>query len=408
MEPGPSSQEALQSLLSERSCNLRSRHLANFRDWLAPLLAQWQQSLVFQARVKIRDIRHSSPLLRQLEHDLRQTERQDQESESFTEISQVEKDLSNTAKALKGLHGAWQQATEPERQQALKDKLEGFRQQQLHLETRLRHLVEASPTRQRVIQLREQLDQLKESLGLVDKEKQLAALLRRQGQSSGQAGQDFEARALQATQHFILPGIQPMDSPVERIQVLTGVTLGAARMELDQLIVQTATRKDEAVLVLALVETKRNINDLAQGFRQRQENLAWLTGTPTGYDPELYRNRNFPNGHFDQEVCWAQDGREYLFRPESFRLFHPETSGYFLERLYFITRPGPLWGLSSAALSRLQYRIATDERCQLDDDGYLQSLLEWCQSLAEPLETPDLLRLYCETPAKAKHIILLP
>src|SRR5690554_4191956 len=92
MEPGPSSQEALQSLLSERSCNLRSRHLANFRDWLAPLLAQWQQSLVFQARVEIRDIRHSSPLLRQLEHDLRQTERQDQESESFTEISQVEKD----------------------------------------------------------------------------------------------------------------------------------------------------------------------------------------------------------------------------------------------------------------------------------------------------------------------------
>src|SRR5690606_17217403 len=229
---------------------------------------------------------------------------------------------------------------------------------------------------------------LKESLGLADKEKQLAALLRRQGQSSGQAGQDFEARALQATQHFILPGIQPMDSPVERIQVLTGVTLGAARMELDQLIVQTATRKDEAVLVLALVETKRNINDLAQGFRQRQENLAWLTGAASGYDPAQYRTRSFPSGHFDRPVRWSQAGQGYLFGPESFRLFQAAPGGYFLERLYFITRPGPLWGISSAGLSRIQYRIATD--IEYEDD--LPAFLAWCQSLTHPLETPDLLR----------------
>src|SRR5690606_29158703 len=282
---------------------------------------------------------------------------------------------------------------------------EGFRLRHHQLESHLNHLVDTSPTRQLVLQLKEQLDPLKRQLGLVDKERQLAALLRSQGQGSGRAGVEFETRAVQAAQRFILPEVLLPDVSLTQPQILTSVTLGAARMELDQVVVQVPAQKGEAVLVLAVVETKRNLNDLAHGFRQRQENLAWLTGTTPGYDPALYRTRSFPTGHFDREVHWRQDEQDYLFRPDSFRLFQPEPTGYFLERLYFITRPGPLWGVSSAGLSRIQYRIATDTHWPPDSEEDLKTYLAWCQSLTDSLETPDLLRLY--STHWAKQIILL-
>lgn len=270
------------------------------------------------------------------------------------------------------------------------------------MECRLNHLIHTCASRQRVLQLQEQLDQLKRQLGLNEKEQRLATLLRRQGQGSGRAGVEFERRAIQAARHLILPQVQPPGASLTELRILTGVTLGAARMELDQLIIQQPAQPEEAVQVLAMVETKHNINDLAHGFRQRQENLAWLTGAASGYDPAQYRTRSFPRGHFDRPVRWSQAGQDYLFGPESFRLFQAEPGGYFLERLYFITRPGPLWGISSAGLSRIQYRIATD--IEYEDD--LPAFLAWCQSLTHPLETPDLLRLY--STHGAQQIILLP
>ena len=79
-----------------------------------------------------------------------------------------------------------------------------------------------------------------------------------------------------------------------------GVTLGAAGTELDQVIVRLPSRAERPVEVLAVVEVKRNLNDLAHGFRRRQDDLAWLTGHTANYDPRRYRTRQFPTGHFDK------------------------------------------------------------------------------------------------------------
>src|SRR5690606_36650984 len=134
METGPASQEILQNLLANRCCDLRSLQPATFLPWFHPLLQQWQQSPIFQTRVEIRDIRHSSSLLRQLERNPRHAEHQDQASQEFSEISQLEKELANTTKALTGLEQAWRSTTDTKRQKAMREKREGFRLRHHQLE----------------------------------------------------------------------------------------------------------------------------------------------------------------------------------------------------------------------------------------------------------------------------------
>jgi hypothetical protein len=191
------------------------------------------------------------------------------------------------------------------------------------------------------------------------------------------------------------------------VRVLRGVTLGAARMEIDQLVICCSRGAGEPVEVLALMEAKRNLNDLAHGFRLRQENLAWLTGDETRHDPELYRTRSFPAGRFDGAVH-ESDGERYVFDAGSFRRFRPDpATAMVLDGLYLVTRPGTIWGISSAALARIGHRVATDERWDPQSEAYLQRLLEWCRSLAHAVETPDVLRMYASTEARARQVLLV-
>jgi len=106
--------------------------------------------------------------------------------------------------------------------------------------------------------------------------------------------------------------------------------------------------------VLAVVEVKRNLNDLAHGFGLRQENLAWLTGDTAHYDPGQCRTTYFRSGHFDREAIHQQDGDSFVFARSSFSRFRRDpAAGLFLDRLCFITRAGTMWGVSTAALARL-------------------------------------------------------
>jgi len=103
-----------------------------------------------------------------------------------------------------------------------------------------------------------------------------------------------------------------------------------------------------------------------------------------------------------------QDAERFLFTRGSFRHFRREPGqGPFLRRLYFITRSGTLAGVSAAALARIRHRVSTDEHLRLQDDDSLRELLHWCQSLAEPLEAPDVLRLYCSVPGRARQVLVL-
>ncbi len=103
-----------------------------------------------------------------------------------------------------------------------------------------------------------------------------------------------------------------------------------------------------------------------------------------------------------------QDGEEFVFAGESFRHFRLDpASGFFLDRLVFLTRPGTLWGLSAGALSRIAFRVATDETWQPDSDTRLMELLEWSRPLAEQIETPDVLRLFAATPERGEQVLMV-
>ncbi|WP_257463528.1 hypothetical protein [Archangium lipolyticum] len=399
---------ALKRLL-QQAIDLRGLDLEGFRHWLTQQLPFWESDPVFVQRASIRDLRRAHPELRALERAYRRATAADEASPQGARLLQVEEELSRTGKAIAGLSAAMVRA-EPGKQPGLQRKLDAFQDRQRELRQEQALLTQESPPRQELLRVRAELQQLRSRLGLERAEGDLAELLTHQGQRSGHAGGSFEQQALELTWSFIVPDLIGRESPeaTARLRVLTGVGLGAARTELDQLLIRLPRRPEQPVEVLALIEVKRNPNDLAHGFLRRQENLSWFTGESGHYDPSAYRTRYFRSGHFDREAVHEQDGQRFVFSRASFRLFRREPGlAQFLRRLYFITRPGTLAGISASALARIRHRVATDERWFLQDDSSLLELLRWCQSLAEPLEAPDVLRIYCSVPGRGRQVLVL-
>jgi hypothetical protein len=390
--------------LLRRAVELRELELEGFRDWFTRRLASWQSDPVFAQRVRIRELRRAHPRLHELERACRHATAADQGSARFARLHSVEEELSRTGKAIAGL-GAALTRSEPEKQPGLRHKLTAFEDRQRELRAEREQLVRESPTRRELLRLQAELQRVREGIGLEEEEARLAPLERQQGQRSGRSGGSFEELAVRETWRALVPELSRSQ---ERLRVLRGVTLGAARVELDQLVIRQPRRPGQPVEVLALIEVKRNLNDLAHGFRLRQENLAWFTGDTGHYAPALYRTRYFRTGHFDRETLHEEGGERFVLAPGSFRHFRREPdSGPYLRRLCFITREGRLDGVSSSALARIRHRVATDERWEPRSEAWLRELLRWCQSLVEPLETPDVLRLYCSVPGRARQVLVV-
>lgn len=212
------------------------------------------------------------------------------------------------------------------------------------------------------LETRARLDELRDKSGLGEEESTLQALLRRSGQGSGRRGRAFEQAALEHAREELAPRLG-----ADRI--LTGVTLGAVDTEFDLLLVRTTA---ERAVVLAAVEAKRNINDLAHGYRLRRRNLKWLAGGGKPQPTAYYRS-----GHFDRP--FPHEG--LLFDQLSFRQVE----------LHLFTRPGWIWGLGSATLSRLNHRACSDVAFRWQD-SYLRRLHQWTLAMTASVETPDLLR----------------
>jgi hypothetical protein len=395
-------------LLQEQTYDLRRLELANFRPWLDMHLARWRQDPVFIQRTTIRELRRAHPQLEILEKEYRRVALEEAATPQSSRLCLLEQELIDTNKALAGLAAALTEVG-PERKTNLQQKLAGFQAHHQALLEEQTQLIQSSPRRQDLVRISTELQLIRSTVGLEQEEACLEMLLKQQGRRSGRSGESFEELALTLTGSHIVPELlsESNDGTISPIRILRGVTLGTARTELDQVVIRLPEDGNHVVEVLAVVEVKRNINDLAHGFRRRQENLAWLIGAADRYDPRQYRTRSFPTGHFDRESAHKQDGELFFFGRASFRRFRCEpSSGLILDSLYFITRAGNLWGVSNHALARIHSRVAQDERWAPEDDSYLGSLLRWCQRLAEPIETPDLLRMYAST-AGREHLILV-
>lgn len=406
----------LRSLLEDHCFDLRQLDAAGFRDWLERHLDHWKQDPVFAQRTAIRNLRRAHPNLLRLEREDRRAAAADAAAASHLRLQRLAKELADADEAISGLTAAVERTAPPKRAD-LERKLESFRTLRASRRLEQQELIEASPERQNLLRLRDELQQLRTAIGLDDAEAALAALQKERGQRSGRAGASFEQQTNQLIHSVILPELTRLNpskpapptgrtSRTGSVHVLRGVTLGAARMEIDALVVRQPAGNDAPVEVLAMVETKRNLNDLAHGFRHRQENLAWLTGDAEGYRREAYRTRVFTSGDFDRPAVHLHAGREFLFTRDSFRIFHRDaTSSLFFDSLYLITRPGPIWGLSRASLNRLSYRVSTDRRWDPDDAEAVDHLLRWCRRLTHDIETPEVLRMYASTEQRAGQIL---
>lgn len=369
--------------------DLRTLDLAGFRRWLDPQLARWATDPVFVQRSRIRDLRKAHPELRQLEAAHARAVRADAESEHGPRLRKIAGQLHDVDKALSGLADALARA-DPDRGPSLAAKREAFAARSRVLEEERSALSRASPQRQELLRVTAALEELRSAIGLDREEAELARLTTTRGRGSGRAGSAFEDEAVEITRARLLP------ADASGLHLLRTVRLGAAGVELDIVVVRRPDGPDEPVEVAGIVEAKRNINDLAHGFRRRQIDLAWLTGDQSAYDPLEHRTGTFDAGHFDRPSAHWQDGYAFLFAPDSFARFRRDESGHFRDGLSLVTRAGPVWGLSGAALARVAAAVSTDETWDPDDEAYLGRLFAWAKSLAGPVETPDVLRLYAD------------
>lgn len=399
--------DVLLRLLEERTEDVRSLgSAAEMRRWLEPHLERWARDPVFAQRCRIRDLRRAHPRLLALEAEERRARAADERSAHFARLKRLRREADDAEKAVAGLSAALEGADGQKRQRLLA-KLGTFRARQAGLRGEEARLSGESGPRRALLAVAGELARLRAETGVEREEARLAELQRERGRRSGRTGASFEEVAAAALREHVVPELAA-EGEGGKVRVLRGVTLGAARTEIDHLVVRLPAEGEGTVEVLALGEAKRNANDLAHGFRLRQENLAWLTGSAEGWDPAVYRTRAFPSGRFEGEATHTQGGERFRLSSASFRRFRRDgEGGAFLERLYLVTRPGTLWGVDGGAMARISHRVATDERWDPADDAYLAALLAWCRSLAGPVETPDVLRTYAADEARARRILLV-
>jgi len=399
-------QTALLRLLSERLQDLRELDVEDFPSWLEPHLASWSADPVFLQRARIRDLRRAHPEIPALEEARRLAQLRYEASPLYATIETLERDLAGANKAVAGLTYALRSAVDETEREPLRRKSDHFAERAADLELRIREATSASPERMELDALVARLERVRETVGFHAEVAALDELQRKQGRSSGRSGAAFEREAAAMSVATLLPELA--EGSRDPLVVLHGVKLGAARTEIDQLVIRAPARRSEPVEVLALIEVKRNLNDLAHGYLRRLENLAWLAGASGGYDPAAHRTLSSPSGHFDNEAIHGEDGTGYRFTRDSFARFLPDLiAGSPPRHLYLVTRPGNLWGVDSAGLGRIAHRVSSDVEWAPRDPRYLGELLSWCRGLASPLEAPDLVRSFASDPAASQRLILL-
>lgn len=316
---------------------------------------------MFVQRVRVRELRRGHPRLLELEAECRRAQAADEDSAVYGRLCAVHRDLVRSGKAIAGLTAAGKL-----------EKAGIYQLRRAELLTEEAALVAASAERQALARIQSELRELRLSIGLDAEEAQVTQLARSAGKRSGRSGRSFEDVAAEFTQENLMTGAD---------RLLRGVTLGAVDTEFDQVLVRV---DGEHALVIAVVEVKRNVNDLAHGLLLRRRNLLWLGGRRERYDAARHRTSYYKSGHFDRP--FVHEG-----------LVLDASSFADPVKLWMITRGGTALGMHSGALSRLAYRVATDVEFSLGDGPYLARLRQWCGRLTGTFEAPEVLDLLGES-----------
>lgn len=390
-------QQQLQDFVKENFINLHEMSLGEFRDWLSARIGEAERHAEFRQRCVIRDLKSEHRRgLRDRETRLataRAAYEETSRSKRLAELARVTEDLG---RAVEGLT----QAVAEGRADPL--KLKEFQSTLAKANREIDDLSARFPEKRRLDQTESSLATFSKKIGLTAAEESLQAMTTSHGHSATHAGTRFEAVSEVATRRFLVPEVS---TTPECAVILNGVTLGCARGEFDQVVVVRKAIND-VVEVRAIVEAKRNINDLVHGFRQRQENLAWFVRDESGYDARLYRTEIYAAGHFDQVMSHQEGGETFRFDKSSFRRFEQATSnGFRLGGLCFVTEERQLLGVTTAELGRILYRVATDWSFRIDRPKILERFRNWTLENVNKFQTRDVLKIYADSESLSKQIV---
>jgi len=243
----------------------------------------------------------------------------------------------------------------PSKVASARSKLKEVRDTIPLLEKELRDTRLSVPQIQEVEEACAHLERFRQEIGLEEAVSTLKVMERALGQTLAKAGGSFEEASEGIVVHHILPKLRSHTAgcrtflevgstpcvtseqslPIstrhcEELVVLRNVTLGMAAGEMDYVVVkcldagklgkfkeelasgrlvgghpqprrrELAKYEPYAVEVLAVVEVKRNANDIAKSYEVHARNLAWLNGETREYDPVEFRTMQYASGHFDR------------------------------------------------------------------------------------------------------------
>ena len=385
----------LAAFLADNPIDVARLDRDGFRRWISALVESLKDDPVFSRRAAIRDLRRTNRRkLRYRRGRISDALLAYRDCGCADDVEAAARQLDQTQKAVDGLRGAVAEG------RADPDKLAAFEARLVEVDQRHAALLAKCNERERLDRARRSLDRFEIEIGLPDVQAELEDIQRNRGRRSSSGGRRFEDVSEALITKLVIP---EFDRPVI---CLSGLTLGCARGEFDHLLV-TPPEGHKPVEVLAMVEAKRNINDLAHGFRLRQENLAWLRSDDTGFDPDQYRTSHYPAGRFDRPFDHEIDGVTYRFDPSSFAGFerHPATGDY-LRGLWFVTEARSLNGVSGGEREKISYKLATDRLIRFNRPSSLDPLHDWVLDLIAPLQARGVLERYADADL-ARQILLV-
>ncbi|WP_372369952.1 endonuclease V [Candidatus Uabimicrobium sp. HlEnr_7] len=382
----------LTNYLQKNSFCFHDLNTDNFRNWLKNLVEREKNNNSFQQRSKIRNLKKDNwEEYHTLQKNLKIAERNFLNHPNKSSFEEVENAIDSSQKAIQGLSNFLQKNSDDEKRQ---EKLKNFQEKLSNLQEQRDLLVKDTPEKVIFEKAQETLKNFEQSLGLPEEEAKLAAILKNQGQKRSFSGSQFEDVSLKIVQNNICSTLsQRYNLQTDNMVILSNVTLGCARAEIDYLVIQEMP--ETCVKVLAVIEVKKNINDVAGGFELRQENIHWFTKNSEKYDWQIYRTKIFREGHFDKKVKHSEHGKEYFFDSSSFLNFSHENE-YYLQDLFFITYDRQLTGLRASEKSILSHRISTDVFFDLENDDYIEKLFTWCCERFSTLQTKNVLEFYLQ------------
>ena len=276
-----------------------------------------------------------------------------------------------------------------------------------------------------------QYSKIASEVGLTSAEKFKSDAQKDSGSGRNVRGKSFESQAVEIVRSCLLPYLaEKHNVPVDDMLIVQNLRLGMASAngstaEIDSFVCvrNGACPKPRGthVTVLAIVEVKRNPDDIGHAFVNYQAPLAWLTGQSDPSDTARWVCKTYPKGIFDRPFIQVHQGEPLVFTKDSFKKltsrpitsimppdmqssFEASTGSklHFVDDLYFIVKDGPVDCMISRSVATVLSLIADCEELDATNAIHSEKQVRALEAIRvfvnsrypSQLTTFDLLKLY--------------